>query len=191
MNGDEAADRRRLSEVRRAAEAVQEHWRRAYESNFERRPTQVAGPFLREYQYEPVVVEQVVASLAELGRFSRGSVTVERCLAASTAELVAKVVVKVLASQLPPERVVESTLVEFWKPATWWEHFKDTYRDRWWLRWLARRRPVRWEREQRVVETVVDMTRMLAFPKADIRPPAAFGPPVDWVKWKSFAREVR
>ncbi len=187
MSGGDAADRRRLSDVRRAAEAVPEHAERAYE----RRPTQVAGPYLREFQYEPVVLEQIVASLGELGRFSRGSLTVERCLAASTSELVSKVVVKVLTAQLPPERVEESTLVEFRRPATWWEHFKETYQDRWWLRRLVLRWPVRWEREQRVVRVVVDMTRVLAFPKADIRPPAAFGPPVDWVKWKSYAREVR
>ncbi len=191
MSGGEAADQRRLSEVRRAVEAVQEHGERAHEAAFERRPTQVAGPYLREFQYEPVVVEQIVASLSELGRFSRGSLTVERCLAASTSELISKVVVKVLASQLPPERVVESTLIEFRQPATWWEHFKATHRDRWWLRGLVRRQPVRWQVEQRVVETVVDLTRVRAFPKADLRPPAAFGPPVDWVRWKSFAREVR
>jgi len=28
-------------------------------------------------------------------------------------------------------------------PATWWELFKQTYADRWWLRWIVKRYPVR------------------------------------------------
>ena len=44
---------------------------------------------------------------------------------------------QVLAHQLPPEtyrQVVEGT-AEDHRFATWWDHFKATYRSRWWMRW--------------------------------------------------------
>lgn len=48
---------------------------------------------------------------------------------------------KVAAEELPPT----SYLVVLQDPrwATWWDFFKATYRDRWWLAWLVRRHPAR------------------------------------------------
>lgn len=43
----------------------------------------------------------------------------------------------VLAHQLPPEtitQVVDGTTPDH-RHATWWDHFKATYRSRWWMRW--------------------------------------------------------
>lgn len=57
-----------------------------------------------------------------------------------------------LAERLPPQNVHhvwngehEFTLTTTVpRHATWWDMFKDTYRTRWWLRALVRRRPVRY-----------------------------------------------
>jgi hypothetical protein len=47
----------------------------------------------------------------------------------------------VAAEELPP--VAKTVVLEDPRWATWWDFFKATHRDRWWLAWWVRRRPAR------------------------------------------------
>jgi hypothetical protein len=66
--------------------------------------------------------------------------------------LTARLTAHILAETLPPQHVThvwrgthEFTLTTTVpRHASWWDMFKDTYRSRWWMRTLVRRRPVRY-----------------------------------------------
>ena len=88
---------------------------------------------------------------------------------------------KVLAEQLPPQTITHTVRVEALDPrhATWWEFFKATYRQRWWMRWRD------WT--VRYVDTPVTVQRSVVvkvrdhwtYPRASIIPPDTdFGAPV-------------
>lgn len=104
-----------------------------------------------------------------------------RFVDAETRHLMVKLETQVLTDRLPPVQVTESLVVEFQRPATWWEHLKDTYRGRWWMRRLVRRRPPRFEVVKRTAEVTVDLRRFRTYPRADVVPPEpVFGRPVFW-----------
>lgn len=50
-------------------------------------------------------------------------------------------------------------------PATWWQHFKHDYAERWWLRALVRRRPPR----ARTITLTATWENMAAYPWAELR----------------------
>jgi len=54
----------------------------------------------------------------------------------------------VLAHQLPPETITQtiSGTTQDGRHATWWDHFKATYRGRWWMRWRG------WQINYRLVD---------------------------------------
>lgn len=52
-------------------------------------------------------------------------------------------------------------------PASWWQHFKDTYADSWWLRWLVRRRPPIFDAQH--VSMCVSFDRWATYPYARIK----------------------
>ncbi len=150
-----------------------------------------AGPFevertsarryvTRSMASHPVTSTQVLATLAELGEAARDSMRVRRYVDTETNRLMVEFTAEILADRLPPEQVTETTLVQFESPATWWEHFKQTYGGRWWLRPLVRRRPVRLERQQRAVKVTVDLRLFQAYPRAEV--PAALGQSVSWAQ---------
>lgn len=56
--------------------------------------------------------------------------------------LVLKMSATVMAEQLPDQTLRGEVTAPRW--ATWWDHLKDTYRDRWWFAWVVRRWPVRY-----------------------------------------------
>jgi hypothetical protein len=118
---------------------------------------------------------------------------------------------RVLAESLPPAEV--SHTVAGWAPlhvegtvpaarfATWWDHFKATYRGRWWM-WLLRldRRPVhytwefhRWrydEDRQPWQRTVtVSVRNHWTYPRAAIALPPEFGGPVLATTWEVDDRD--
>jgi hypothetical protein len=63
--------------------------------------------------------------------------------------------------------------------ATWWDHWKATYRGRWWMRW--RRWTVNYNIEARTLtaRAEADLSRYWAYPQANVTPPE-FGAPVRW-----------
>lgn len=70
-----------------------------------------------------------------------------------------------LVSEVLTERVVnESQGIGYEVPASWWQHFKDTYRNTWWLRRLVKRRPVVWSS---YTKTVTFNAKRL-YPNADV-----------------------
>lgn len=143
-----------------------------------------------EMRQLPAAFTAPVVGPAGFGQFSGDRLRLSRFVDAETGRLMARFVTDMLAEVLPPERVTETTLVEFRRPATWWDHFKETYRDRWWLRRLVRRRPVQVEVEQRAVRVTVDLQRYRVYPRADVSPPAEFGAPVRWSSWAARGEEV-
>ncbi|MGC4886723.1 hypothetical protein [Micromonospora sp. DT227] len=85
----------------------------------------------------------------------------------------------VLAEQLPTERVRghRREVIQTARFATWWDHWKATYRGRWWMRWR------RWSVRQLVDEheleatAVVDLRRYWTYPRAAV-PVPQLGDPV-------------
>lgn len=128
-----------------------------------------------------------------LGRFARDSARFESTpgigpMAIADRDIIRKLTVYVLADKLPPEQIVETTRVVVRVPASWWDEFKNTYRNRWWLRALVRRRPVALVDIVRVVTVTVDLRRWRAFPEADVPFPREFGPVRFQSSWETHTR---
>lgn len=84
----------------------------------------------------------------------------------------------VFGQRLPTEHVTHDAVWHETRWATWWDHFKDTYRQRWWLRALVRRHPVRYVSipHTRKIELTVEAYRK--YPEAKLRIPEDLGPVV-------------
>jgi hypothetical protein len=93
----------------------------------------------------------------------------------------------VLAEHLPPEREVAEKTYRFWVPASPWQQFKLAHAERWWLRWLTRRRPARQVEHVFHASLVVDLKRYHTFPKARITHDEMLGRSVNVAIW---TREV-
>lgn len=124
----------------------------------------------------PVLVQHRLTELEErlLGELGQGVVDTLEC---EIDGMVVAIRGRVLAEQLPPEKVERTETVEFEHPATWWEMFRDTYRDRWWMAWSVRRRPVRLLTRTRGVRVEVSLERFRTFPHATVTIPE-LGTPV-------------
>lgn len=136
----------------------------------------------RQMTVKPVAMNGVVG----VGSFMRDSVSTE--VVREAGRLWVRLQADVLTDHLPPEQVTESTSVTFQAPASWWQHFKAQHGSARWLSWLVRRRPVRYETEQKTVTVVVDLNRFRVFPQADVPYPAEFG---DQVFWSDVATRSR
>lgn len=76
-------------------------------------------------------------------------------------------------------QVSESTFVKVGCPASTWQMFKDLHRDAWWMRWLVRRRKVRYTLFGKMVTLNVDITGYLTYPNSTrVLPEHEFGSPV-------------
>ncbi|WP_047894532.1 hypothetical protein [Micromonospora sp. RV43] len=79
----------------------------------------------------------------------------------------------VLAEKLPVERVRKHRreVIQTARFATWWDHWKATYQQRWWMRW--RRWSVRQLVDEHEVEAtaVVDLQRYWTYPRAALPVP--------------------
>ena len=84
---------------------------------------------------------------------------------------------KVLADQLPPEKITRRRDVSWEVPASPWQHFKQHHANSWWLRWLVTRRPARLDTHRKMVEFTVDLRRYRTYPEARVSP-AWLGRPV-------------
>jgi hypothetical protein len=66
---------------------------------------------------------------------------------------------------------------EYAFPKTWWDHFKETYGDRWWLRWWYKRHGAQYDHKSFPVRVKVE--RYANYPEADITIPR-LGRPVPY-----------
>ncbi|GAA3751839.1 hypothetical protein [Micromonospora maritima] len=118
----------------------------------------------------------------DLGEFSRGRLDLRQLLDPMMFELSTAV----LSERLPTERVTRTRReqIETARFATWWDHFKATYRGRWWMRW--RRWAVRQLVDTHEIEAVaaVDLDRHWTFPRAAIAAPE-LGDPVRVMQWSN------
>lgn len=104
-----------------------------------------------------------------------------------TDRMVLELKARVLAQQLPPQTMQHLVRVETLDPrhATWWDHYKATYQQRWWMRWHT------WT--VRYVDTPVTVQRLITvtvrdhwtFPEASIVPPDQLGRPVMVAIWNA------
>lgn len=90
-------------------------------------------------------------------------------------QIMVRMVTKLLADDLPPEKVRQSTRVDVEEPASTWQMWKRNNRGRWytkwWLdKWLAKW-PVRTWTCQKVVHCEFDLERYRAYPQARIQAP--------------------
>lgn len=93
----------------------------------------------------------------------------------------------VLADHVGDEEVVRThrETGEFVGFATWWDHWKATYRGRWWMRWR------KWRINYKISElhvdgkVQVDLKQYWAYPRANIAPPE-FGEPVRWIQTEAI-----
>lgn len=102
-----------------------------------------------------------------------------------THNLVYRLRAQVLAEQLPPQTIKHIIRVTQDDPrhATWWDAFKATYQQRWWMRWRS------WTVNH--VQTNVTVNRTVevnvrnnwTYPRAAIRLPDEFGRPVMVATW--------
>lgn len=73
----------------------------------------------------------------------------------------------VLQEHLADDIYVDST--KYTTPATWWDHFKETFQTSWWLGWLVKRRPAKYDHH--VVHCGVQVERYASYPEADVAVP--------------------
>lgn len=114
----------------------------------------------------------------QVGSYSAGEIMLSRVIEPMMLELATYL----LTEKLGEERIVEERVVdhECLRFATWWDHFKATYRTRWWMRW--RRWEVCFNIEHRPIRArvEVDMTKHWTFPEANIVP-AELGRPMGYI----------
>lgn len=94
--------------------------------------------------------------------------------------MVVKLSTNVFAEKLPPETVTQTKVVHHMAPATWWQHYKKDFCNRWWMRWLVKQRPVVFKAEMQQLTFEVNLERFWKYPEASIPRDAAeaFGTPV-------------
>lgn len=145
----------------------------------------------------PIVSLQQVA-LTQLKLATRQYLSREMATLASTVQLdafvddmiqnmVFELRARVLAEQLPPQKISHRIRVTTDDPrfATWWDAFKATYRERWWMRWRT------WKVEHvmtpvTVARTVeVDVQNHWTYPRAAIQLPESLGRPVMVATWSA------
>lgn len=77
---------------------------------------------------------------------------------------------QVLTEKLPPASVTAHKRVEFTfqMPASWWQMWKFEYAYRWHTRWIVKRWPVRFQRDEQVkaVEVTVNLQLYRTYPEA-------------------------
>ena len=95
-----------------------------------------------------------------------------------------------LADWLGEERIIETRREnhECLRFATWWDHFKATYRGRWWMRWRRWAVAYNIENHPLTARAEIDMTRYWAFPQADIYV-SELGDPVRFVESRRLRQD--
>ena len=140
----------------------------------------------RNLHAHEVVLEEIRYAVRHdplhLGAYSAGRVDLRQLLDPMMFELSTAV----LSERLPTEQVTRRRreTIETARFATWWDHWKATYRGRWWMRW--RRWSVRQLVDTHEIEAVaaVNLDRHWTFPRAAVAVPE-LGEPVRVIQWTS------
>lgn len=104
-----------------------------------------------------------------------GRVTVERDHHAFLLDnIVISLAAKIITETLPPQQITDTVTDPRW--ATWWDHLKATYRDRWWIAYPL---DFGWIKPPRAVDTPITVTVPVAahwtYPHASVWIPPEFG----------------
>lgn len=115
--------------------------------------------------------------LVRLGYFSASQMEISKILHDDMIQFATNL----LADNLGEEKAIANSrqTEEFVGFATWWDHFKATYRGRWWMSWRKWRINYKIDELTVLGQIEVDLKRYWAYPKAEITPPE-FGEPVRW-----------
>lgn len=97
-----------------------------------------------------------------------------------------------LADHLGDKRVTETRTEEHEciRFASWWDHFKATYRGRWWMSWRRWDVGYNIEHHPLTATAVVDLTRYWVFPRADV-PVPELGDPVRFMQSSKVQQEYQ
>lgn len=87
----------------------------------------------------------------------------------------------VLTEEMSNKIVSKSQTIPFEFPASWWQHFKLSYCNSWWLSWYVSRQPVRYSNQYREVTCYHNINPILLFPEQAYIP-KQFGRAVRWVE---------
>lgn len=92
--------------------------------------------------------------------------------------LVVKLEREVLTEKLEPRTITRKKYAISYVPDTWWDHFKYTYRNRWWLPKFLKR----WNKRKVVTPVTfkVKVEPMLLFPELEV-PSPEWGKPIKFV----------
>jgi hypothetical protein len=88
--------------------------------------------------------------------------------------LIAKIEARVLVERLEPFVIKRCKTVYVRIYQTWWDHFKDTYKDKWWMP----KTRIRYNHVARKVDFLVIVRPMRAFPNSTIEYDPRLGDPV-------------
>lgn len=81
---------------------------------------------------------------------------------------------------LPPEYFFDQKAVTFDVPATWWDHFKETYKDKWWMPF----KKIVHKKLSRDVKFAVRVNPSYLFPEFPL--PKRVGNSYRHVEWETF-----
>lgn len=134
---------------------------------------------LESYTMETVRLDRIkVAAQTVLSPSVASSLSMEQVQDDVWGSLIYRLKGYVLAETLPPAFETAKHTVDFKRPASWWQAWKDEHRGAWYARWLVRRRPPRWVEEPVEVTLTVDLQRYRTYPEATYQLPPEFGRPV-------------
>lgn len=92
---------------------------------------------------------------------------------------------RVIVEKLDPFVIKRHRTVYIQVPRTWWDHFKSTYKGKWWMCF----RIVRYKTITREVEFTTVVRPMMAFPHNTIEYPKLLGRPVRIFEIDDFQKE--
>lgn len=75
---------------------------------------------------------------------------------------------EIFADKLPPEKITRTTNMSVEVPATWWQHWKEDHKDKWYGRWIYERYGVDTRTIVEEYELTVDLKRWQTYPEAKI-----------------------
>lgn len=78
-------------------------------------------------------------------------------------EWIVRMEMDVLAEHLADHYYEETLILS--APKSWWDHFKATYQDRWWIRWWCAKHPAQETRTSHKVKVKVE--RWVKYPEAN------------------------
>lgn len=122
-------------------------------------------------QAESIILEKLrFAAAARLSPYVAHNLDVE-FINSFAEHLVIRLSSAVLAKQIPPVVAMDYREVEWFVPASWWQHWKADHEDAWYARAFVRRWPVRRLRYSKEFQLKVNLDGYWIWPDAAVLPP--------------------